>query len=659
MRMASLLGLVTSLFLCAIAVSSTSEAVRQRRGEQDRALQSALTAETAVVSSAKRQIRGSLALMRENPNVQSLLEARPLGASTRASALANASEVLGTVQAYALVPVTAVCIVDIHGSQVACGGTSGAAVFPRELGEQFLTLAARSPAGAASDVFVSPVDDQPTAAFLAPVRQGGRVIGAVHLDIAVAAVTSSRAVLAAVPGVSVELAGARPGRLTFFRALPFHVATGSPAPTIPIHGRLGAQPRSLLADGHRAMAAALPVEVGTGTTTAAVVALARSAAPDFMNAWSDWALTLAAIGLALLLASLIGLLVSHHRVTRELTTDPLTGRLNRRALMDDLPRAVQHASEDRPAFLWFFDLNGFKAYNDQFGHPAGDTLLRRLSERLERTVGERGRVYRLGGDEFCALVTGPVEDPHALFASATEALCEHGGAFAVTAAAGAAELPRDATDPSVALRLADRRMYQQKATSRGGAADLLTSVLHAALAQRHPALGEHSSDVANDVAEVARALGMEQAAVDAIVKAGDLHDVGKLGIPDEIILKPGPLTDAEWDFMKQHTVMGEKIIAAAGPSLQQIAPLVRASHERWDGGGYPDGLAGEEIPVGARIIAICDSFHAMLDDRPYKPSMSVEEALAELRRCAGTQFDPELVEIFCHIVGNRMAVHPV
>jgi diguanylate cyclase (GGDEF)-like protein len=659
MRVASLFGLVTSLFLCAIAVSSTSEAVRQRRGEQDRALQSALSTETAVVSSARTQIRGSLAVMLDNPDVQALLGGHRLGAKRHAGALANVSRVLATVQAYALVPVSAACIVDRHGRQLACGSTARSVLFPQSLNQQFLAIAARSPAGAASDVFASPVDGQPTAAFLAPVRSHGGLLGVVHLDVGVAAVTSSPAVVADVPGVSIQLAGAFPGHLVFFRALPFSVTTGSAVPMIPIAARLAAQPLSLAAGGHRAMAAALPIEVGTDGVRAAIVALARAAAPDFMNAWSVLTLTLAAIGVALLLAAVTGLLVSHHRVTRELSTDPLTGRLNRRALMEDLPRALQHASEDRPAFLWFFDLNGFKSYNDQFGHPAGDTLLRRLSERLQDTVGEPGRVYRLGGDEFCALVTGPVDDPHALFVRAGEALSEHGGAFTVTAAAGAVELPRESSDPSQALRLADRRMYQQKATSRGGAADLLTSVLHAALAQRHPSLGEHSSDVANDVAEMARALGMEQAAVDAIIKAGDLHDVGKLGIPDEIILKPGPLTDAEWDFMKQHTVMGEKIIAAAGPSLQQIAPLVRASHERWDGLGYPDGLAGEEIPLGARIISICDSFHAMLDERPYKPSMAADEALAELRRCAGTQFDPELVEVFCRVVANRMAAGPV
>src|ERR1019366_5857044 len=114
--------------------------------------------------------------------------------------------------------------------------------------------------------------------------------------------------------------------------------------------------------------------------------------------------------------------------------------------------------------------------------------------------------------------------------------------------------------------------------------------------------------------------------INLIVKAGDLHDVGKLGIPDEIITKPGPLTDEEWEFMKQHTVMGEQIIAASGPSLERIGPLVRASHERWDGVGYPDGHAGEEIPLAARIITFSESFRAMLDERTYKQTMSLTEA---------------------------------
>jgi two-component system cell cycle response regulator len=225
----------------------------------------------------------------------------------------------------------------------------------------------------------------------------------------------------------------------------------------------------------------------------------------------------------------------------------------------------------------------------------------------------------------------------------------------VTASAGAVEIPRETSDPTQAMRLADHHMYRDKTASRGGAAELVTAVLHAALAQRHPELDEHSSDVAGDVELLARALGLEEAAVGLIIRAGDLHDVGKLGIPDEIINRPGAPTESEWEFMRQHTVMGERIIAAAGPAMEPIAPLVRASHERWDGQGYPDGLAGEAIPLGARIVTICDSFRAMLSTRPYKQAMTLEDAVQELRRCAGTQFDPHLVEVFCTIIERRPA----
>jgi HD-GYP domain-containing protein (c-di-GMP phosphodiesterase class II) len=159
--------------------------------------------------------------------------------------------------------------------------------------------------------------------------------------------------------------------------------------------------------------------------------------------------------------------------------------------------------------------------------------------------------------------------------------------------------------------------------------------------------------VAGDVRMLARTIGLDEAATNLVVKAGDRHDIGKLGIPDEILRKPGPLNEREWEFMKRHTVMGEQILAAGGPSLEQIAPLVRSSHERWDGSGYPDRLAGEQIPLGARIIAICDSFRAMIDERPYKRAMSLEQALQELRRCAGSQFDPHLIEVFCRLVDAR------
>jgi diguanylate cyclase (GGDEF)-like protein len=656
MRRLALFGLVASLLLGGIAVFVTSEEVTARRNEQDRSLQAAVSGEMALISGDERQTTTALSLILVNPAVRQLLNDRRLSRGVRHSDRANAALALATIQRSSLVPVSAACLDDGGGRQLVCGPTARPAVFPTELGRQFIALASSSAVGAASGPFLSPVSDQPSVAFLAPVRSHGRPRGLVHMDISLIDAQGSSLIVNETPGVQVQLATYARGRVLLDGPSSPTTAShrGSPTPLLVSGGRLGTDPQSLLNDGHRAMVAALPLMIG-GRQIAAVAATAISSNPNFLNAWSSGMLAVLAVALVALIGSVAGLAASHRRVTRELSTDPLTGLRNRRALLEELPRACERSSEQEPTFLWFFDLNGFKNYNDSFGHVAGDSLLTRLGQRLRATVGHHGWVYRLGGDEFCVLVSAPVEDPHALFVQAREALTEQGGAFTVTAAAGAVELPREADDPTQALRLADQRMYREKATSRGGAAELITAVLHAALAQRHPDLGEHSNDVAGDVELLARTIGLDEETISLISKAGDLHDVGKLGIPDEIITRPGPLSDEEWEFMKQHTVMGEQIIAAAGPSLERIGPLVRASHERWDGNGYPDGLAGEEIPLGSRIITICDSFRAMLDERVYKEAMSLADALEELRRCAGTQFDPYLVDVFCRLVADRLA----
>jgi two-component system, cell cycle response regulator len=142
--------------------------------------------------------------------------------------------------------------------------------------------------------------------------------------------------------------------------------------------------------------------------------------------------------------------------------------------------------------------------------------------------------------------------------------------------------------------------------------------------------------------EVARGLGLAPHVVEQVHQAAQLHDVGKIAIPDAILHKPGPLDADDWNFIQRHTTIGERIVNAA-PALAQVAVLVRSTHERYDGGGYPDGLTGEAIPIGARIIFACDAFDAMIGDRPYRLGMTVHDALEELRRCSGTQFDPEVV----------------
>jgi two-component system cell cycle response regulator len=335
---------------------------------------------------------------------------------------------------------------------------------------------------------------------------------------------------------------------------------------------------------------------------------------------------------------------------REARTDALTGLGNRRRLLDDLGSTL--VPDGDPALLVLFDLNGFKSYNDAFGHAAGDSLLSRLGEKL--TVASRGlgTAYRMGGDEFCALVAPRELTPATVAATLAGALHEHGEGFTVTASYGSVLLPSDAADAEHALRLADQRMYAQKGAGRATEGQQATNALLLALTERSPELRGHFDDVAEMAVEIALSLGVQGSELHHIRRAAQLHDIGKIAVPESILTKPGPLDDSEWQFVRRHTLVGEKILGAA-PALARPAELVRSSHERFDGGGYPDGLKGEEIPLGARIIAVCDAFDAMTRDRPYRAARAAGAALEELLSCGGAQFDPRVVDAFCVLVAER------
>jgi two-component system cell cycle response regulator len=339
----------------------------------------------------------------------------------------------------------------------------------------------------------------------------------------------------------------------------------------------------------------------------------------------------------------------------EATTDALTGLWNRRRLMSDLARCIHDASSARPVTLSLFDLDGFKLYNDNFGHAAGDALLARVGARLARAIGADASAYRMGGDEFCVLVEGDARTAHALIADAGHALAERGEGFEIGSSHGVVLIPDDATTAGEALRLADQRMYRHKSRGRTSAGRQSTDVLLQVLSERHPDLHTHLSDVSVLARQVAGRLGLSERDQELTALAAELHDVGKVAIPDAILEKPGPLDEAEWSFMKRHTVVGQRIIEAA-PALTDVAPIVRASHERVDGSGYPDGRKGDEIPLPARIVAVCDAFDAMRSRRPYKEPRSTAESLAELRRGAGTQFDADIVDVFTEVVGQRERV---
>jgi two-component system cell cycle response regulator len=295
-----------------------------------------------------------------------------------------------------------------------------------------------------------------------------------------------------------------------------------------------------------------------------------------------------------------------------------------------------------------FDLNGFKGYNDVFGHPAGDALLARLGTRLGEAIGGGASAYRMGGDEFCVLA--PIDDgnPLAMLERGRRALGELGDGFEISAAHGCVVVPEEADDAGTALGIADRRMYAEKATARRSADEQSRDVLLKALEEHHPELGAHVHDVGLLAAAVAEELGVGGQQLQHVRHAAELHDIGKVAVPSAILDKPGRLDPDEWAFIERHTIIGERILGAA-VALRPVATLVRASHEHFDGNGYPDGLAGEKIPLGARIVSVCDAYDAMTSDRPYQHARGHDDALGELRRCAGTQFDPAVVAAFCRV----------
>jgi len=380
----------------------------------------------------------------------------------------------------------------------------------------------------------------------------------------------------------------------------------------------------------------LPIPIGI-----AVVAIGMLIASSFTHVGA-LAVALAAIALFLTLIRMAAALELLERSRREALTDGLTGLGNRQKLYGDLARLLASGPAAPPFTLALFDLNGFKRYNDTFGHLSGDAILARLGNRLAAAVAPAD-AYRMGGDEFCLVVEGTGEAARAIVGIAHEALQEHGDGFSVTNSYGVVRLPDEADDVRDALATADARMYAQKATGRmpehGQAPDAVLQVL----GDQRPPLRSRGRDVAALAAAVSRGLGLDPDSVEQVARAAELHDVGKMAVPEDILHKRGPLDSLERSFMRQHVTVGERMLRAA-PSLARLAPLVRSSHERWDGTGYPDGLAGEDIPLGARIIAACDAYHAMRSPRPHREASSAEEALQELRRCADAQFDPRVVD---------------
>jgi two-component system cell cycle response regulator len=343
---------------------------------------------------------------------------------------------------------------------------------------------------------------------------------------------------------------------------------------------------------------------------------------------------------------------------REATTDELTGLANRRALMTDLGAAVTRApAAGSSHLLAMFDLDGFKLYNDTFGHPTGDALLTRLGDRLGRFVSAHGRAYRLGGDEFCLLAECSPAEVDPIVAGALAALTEVGEGFDISASQGSVLLPSEAWTVKGAMQLADRRMYADKVSERTSAGSQSRDVLLTALRERKPDLADHATDLGELALAVAEELGMSAEERDETCRAAQLHEVGKMAVPDAILNKAGPLEEPEWEFIRRHPLIGERIIGSAA-ALVPVARLVRSVGERWDGRGYPDGLADEQIPAGSRVVAVCAAYAAMVSEQSHSVGMVPARAMEELGRGAGSQFDPGVVVAFERVAVERGLLTP-
>jgi diguanylate cyclase (GGDEF)-like protein len=378
------------------------------------------------------------------------------------------------------------------------------------------------------------------------------------------------------------------------------------------------------------------------------------------------------------------------------TTDPQTRLLNRMSSLQGLATEIERANRyQRPLSVALFDIDNFKRVNDTHGHAIGDEVLRHVAMVLKENVRSVDSLGRFGGEEF--ILVRPETDLDGGIATA-ENLRRVLGRSPVTVPTASGELRLQvAISAGVAgsdgerslevddlLREADSALYGAKEAGRDrverfsvredharlahatidpvarakaaeiarAASDASNRHLLGALADRPGWAGGASQLIADLAADLGRAVGLPDGDIDRIRTASLLHDLGKLAIADEILSKPAPLDAAEWRSIVEHPKIGQVVLEQAG-SIRDAAQIVLHHHEWYDGRGYPHGLAGSEIPVGSRIVAIADAYEAMISVRPYKRAMSHREAIAELRRQRGVQFDPELVDVFVSLVRDR------
>lgn len=359
--------------------------------------------------------------------------------------------------------------------------------------------------------------------------------------------------------------------------------------------------------------------------------------------------------------------------------DDLTGLYNYRYFYEHFQNNIMKSKE---LILLFCDLDYFKTVNDVYGHITGDTVLKESAEIIKQTIKDRGITFRYGGEEFAVLLEDCELDEAYKFAesinqniNASQTLQQYAPYFPITVSIGLASYPSNADNARDLVAKADKAMYFSKQKGRNqctiyssetdkmleqGFADaikqkmMINAVfsLASAIDAKDRYTSRHSELVTKYALQIAESLQLSDDDKFKLRIGALLHDCGKIGVSDEIINKPGDLFDEEFVYIKNHTLVGHNIIKYITDD-SKINSCVLYHHERWDGNGYPQGLAGNDIPLFARIISIADAFHAMTSDRPYRRALSLPSALQELKAGANSQFDPSLVKCFIEILQKQ------